>query len=297
MDGFPSGPANFAAPFPARHRIYVQRLESFAKCGQYGSRSAKCRSLIPIMTLDWPRRLREFGVFGAAGLFLAFINPFNSTGSADFWLRALYWIGLVMLGSYSAEAARALLDRLRPGSHLMVILAVTSISAAIGVTAALMLIELGLNGRALPLRYLPRLFGPVLVISIAMTGIGYMADRSILAPPPTDAPEGAGPVETFLSRLPLKFRQADLYAVSSEDHYLRIHTSLGEELILMRLADALRELETAGGLQVHRSWWVSKAAIRDVKRSGGKVFLVLASGKEVPVSRTYQAEAKAAGLI
>ena len=88
-----------------------------------------------------------------------------------------------------------------------------------------------------------------------------------------------------------------LLAVIAIPGVARIHTSLGEELILMRLADALRELETAGGLQVHRSWWVSKAAIRDVKRSGGKVFLVLASGKEAPVSRTYQAEAKAAGLI
>lgn len=249
------------------------------------------------MTIDWPRRLREFGVFGAAGLFLAFINPYDSTSGAPFWLRALYWVGLVMLGSYSAEAGRALLDRLRPNSPLILILALTSIAAAIGVTAALVLIELSFNGRTIPLRYLPRLFGLVWVISVAMTGIGFMADRSILAPPPTDAPDGAGPVETFLSRLPLKFRQAELYAVSSEDHYLRIHTSLGEELILMRLADALRELESAGGLQVHRSWWVSKAAVRDAKRAGGKVFLILTSGKEAPVSRTYMHDAKAAGIV
>ena len=65
----------------------------------------------------------------------------------------------------------------------------------------------------------------------------------------------------------------------------------------MRLADAIRELEGAGGLQVHRSWWVSKAAVRDVKREGGRVSLVLASGKLAPVSRTFQADAKAAALL
>ena len=158
-------------------------------------------------------------------------------------------------------------------------------------------VETFLMRRDMSLAYAPRIFGLVWVISAGMTAVGYMAQKSILAPPPADAPEGAGPVETFLSRLPLKFRQAELHAVSSEDHYLRVHTSLGEELILMRLADAVRELDGGGGLQVHRSWWVAKAAVRDVKRQGGKVSLVLPSSKEAPVSRTFTAEVKAAGLL
>lgn len=248
------------------------------------------------MSINWPRRLREIGVFTSAGLFLAFINPYDSTGGAPFWVRAIYWVGLVMLGSYSAEAGRTLLDRFMKKSHLILILAVTSISAAVGVTAALLLIDLALAGRTIPISALPRMFGLVWVISIAMTGVGFMADRSVLSPPPTNAPEGAGPVETFLSRLPLKFRKADLYAVSSEDHYLRIHTSAGEELILMRLADALRELSGAEGLQVHRSWWVAKSGVKETKRSGGKLVLVLQSGAEAPVSRTYLAAVKAAGF-
>jgi len=33
-----------------------------------------------------------------------------------------------------------------------------------------------------------------------------------------------------------------IYAVSAEDHYLRVHTSLGETMVLMRLADAVRQL-------------------------------------------------------
>ncbi|MBA3068514.1 MAG: LytTR family transcriptional regulator [Hyphomonas sp.] len=249
------------------------------------------------MSIDWPRRLREFGVFGAAGLFLAFLNPYDSASGASFWMRAVYWVCLVMVGSYSAEAGRVLIDRFWPRGPLPVVMGLVSVAAALGVTAALMLIDYSFSARTIPLQHLPRLFGLVWVISIAMTAVGYMADKSILAPPPANAPDGAGPAETFLSRLPLKFRQADLYAVSSEDHYLRVHTNLGEELILMRLADAVRELDGAGGLQVHRSWWVSKAAVRDVKRAGGKLFLVLPSGKEAPVSRTYQPEAKAAGLL
>ena len=53
---------------------------------------------------------------------------------------------------------------------------------------------------------------------------------------------------------------AELYAIESEDHYLRVHTSAGQELILMRLADAVRELAGVEGLQTHRSWWVARCS-------------------------------------
>ena len=249
------------------------------------------------MDINWPRRLRELGIFIAAGLFLAVINPFNATPGAGFPIRAAYWVLLIAAGGYSAEAGGHVFERVWPRSPLPVTLAVISLTAALSVTAVLLLMDFALTGRPFPLRYLPRMFGLVWVISIAMTAVGFMADRSILSPPPPTAPEGAGPAETFLSRLPLKFRQAELYAVSSEDHYLRVHTSLGEELILMRLADAVRELDGAGGLQVHRSWWVAASAVKDVKRTGGKITLVLPSGKEAPVSRTYAAATREAGLI
>ena len=105
------------------------------------------------------------------------------------------------------------------------------------------------------------------------------------------------PLALFMERLPVRLRTADLYAISSEDHYLRVHTSMGEELILMRLADAVRELAGADGLQVHRSWWIAKRGVQDEKRVDGRSLLVLPTGTEVPVSRSYRSSAKAAGLI
>ena len=73
-----------------------------------------------------------------------------------------------------------------------------------------------------------------------------------------------------------------VYAVSAEDHYLRVHTSAGETMILMRLADAVRELAALEGLQTHRSWWVAKQGLADVSRGDGKVTLKLKSGVEAP---------------
>lgn len=247
------------------------------------------------IAIDWQNRARELGVYAAIGLFLAFIEPYDATRGLPFWVAFIYWTGLIILGSLSGEGTQRTAEHFWPDMPTPVQLVIISIGSATAVSIAIYVIERVLNSRLIPLEFLPTLFGLVWVISAAITGIGFMMERSILAPPP-HAPEGAGPVETFLSRLPLKYRQADLYAVSSEDHYLRVHTSVGEELILMRLADAIRELDGADGLQVHRSWWVAKSGVTDARREGSKLSLVLNSGKEAPVSRTYMAAVKEAGL-
>lgn len=101
----------------------------------------------------------------------------------------------------------------------------------------------------------------------------------------------------FLARLSPAIRQANLYAISGEDHYLRVHTSAGEELILMRLGDAMGELKDWPGTQVHRSWWVAQDGIDTVVSKKGRRYLRLKSGVEAPVSRTFLENAKKAGLV
>jgi len=55
-----------------------------------------------------------------------------------------------------------------------------------------------------------------------------------------------------------------------------------------RFGDALQELGGLEGLQVHRSWWVARAAIAAVERDGQRMSLTLSTGLVVPVSRAYQ---------
>jgi len=88
-----------------------------------------------------------------------------------------------------------------------------------------------------------------------------------------------------LSRLPIHFQSAELYALSAEDHYVRVHTSKGAEMVLMRLSDAIAESEPLTGLQTHRSWWVSKDAIEDIQSKGRGAEITLKGNIKVPVSR------------
>ena len=132
----------------------------------------------------------------------------------------------------------------------------------------------------------------VFVTSLVMATLAML-----IRPRPTEthaAPAGAPPAK-FLARLPAKLAGAELYAVEAEDHYLRLHTSLGQDLILMRLADAVAELEGLEGAQTHRSWWVAKGAIASAERQDGRAVLTLKDGAEVPVSRGFARELRAAG--
>jgi hypothetical protein len=138
------------------------------------------------------------------------------------------------------------------------------------------------NGHLPPRRELPDILWETVVVCVAMSFLSVLVSRRAAE----TAPAPAGPPK-FLDRIPLKLRGGELWAVEAEDHYLRLHTSKGQDLILMRLADAIDELAGVEGAQVHRSWWVARDAIADARRGDGRAVLTLKDGSEVPVSRTY----------
>ncbi len=142
------------------------------------------------------------------------------------------------------------------------------------------------------LKDLPVFLGYSAVISAFMTLLSWALFRSRSAPLQPAPPALASP---FLERLPLNLRGADLYAVEAEDHYLRVHTSRGSTLILMRLSDALAELKDANGARTHRSWWVAKDAVVEVARPGGRAVLKLKGGAAAPVSRAHLRTLRADG--
>jgi LytTr DNA-binding domain len=134
----------------------------------------------------------------------------------------------------------------------------------------------------------PQAFGT----SLVMTALAFLLRRH---PTQTHAAAPGAQPPKFLARLPAQLAGAELYAVEAEDHYLRLHTSQGQDLILMRLGDAIEELEGLEGAQTHRSWWVARAAVTDAERMDGRAVLTLKDGAEVPVSRGFAKALRSAG--
>lgn len=239
--------------------------------------------------------LQTAAIILALAIGFTFFGIYNN-GTAP-WIRFLMWLVTIGTGVLASGFIIPFVfgTRFEPWPLAVRVLA-GSILIAIPVTLSLAVFDLTFNGRLSP-AFIPIQYAYVFAITLVLVMGGYVLSLARQTPAGSTELTQPDAASGFLARLPLKFRQADLHAISSEDHYLRVHTSLGEELILMRLADAVRELDGAGGLQVHRSWWVAPPAVCDVKRAGGKITLVLPSGKEVPVSRTYAAAARDAGLI
>jgi DNA-binding LytR/AlgR family response regulator len=96
--------------------------------------------------------------------------------------------------------------------------------------------------------------------------------------------------------LPFDKRGA-LISLHAEDHYVRIETVKGSELILMRLADAIQLAQPAKGVQVHRSHWVALDQVTGYDKTDGTWNVILSNGRRVPISRGYRADAITAGII
>ncbi|MDZ7824287.1 MAG: LytTR family DNA-binding domain-containing protein [Ahrensia sp.] len=58
-------------------------------------------------------------------------------------------------------------------------------------------------------------------------------------------------------------------------------------MVLLRLEDAIVELQGIEGMRVHRSWWVARSAVKNIVYDDGKMTLLLKSGTMIPVSRTH----------
>lgn len=245
------------------------------------------------LTLD-RTLVKGLAVSSAAGLVLAFTGAFGMTG-AGFLFRLLYWLPLMIAGAAWGHVCSRLIERWidfdrKPWLGALALTAAMSLPLTLFVwTYTVWIFEQGRNPSLDRLIYL---LLPVTVLTGVLSVLNIFLQRT---PVQTHAAAvGAAPAR-FLDRLPPKLRGAAIRAVESEDHYLRIHTDRGSDLILMRLSDALAELEGLEGAQTHRSWWVARAAVRDVSRGEGRATLTLDGGIEAPVSRRYAKALREAG--
>lgn len=90
----------------------------------------------------------------------------------------------------------------------------------------------------------------------------------------------------FMRRVqPIK--RGELWALSSELHYVRVYTSSGNDLVMMRISDAVDQCCGIKGARIHRSHWVAHDGVERVMASNGKLTVKLKNGTELPVSRSF----------
>ena len=217
------------------------------------------------------------------------------TGGAPLLLRLIYWIPLVIFGTgLGFVVALRTMRRPRIGEISTLVWAIVTAAVSAPSTAIVWMYTNLVFGR--PPQSLLWLLLDVTIVAGAAAAIMMLINRPgpvtrILA----EGPDGSRPPVRFLGRLPTKLKEGRIFAVQAEDHYLRVYTSKGSDLILMRLSDAIAELDGIEGAQVHRSWWVARDGFSGVERADRKLTLVLKDGSKAPVSRPNAAALRESG--
>jgi hypothetical protein len=118
-----------------------------------------------------------------------------------------------------------------------------------------------------------------------IAGLGYPVYRrrptTAAAATATTSPQ---PVPQFCVAAGLT-AQDDLWAISAEEHYLRLHSRFGSRMIRHSFGAALDQLPPGLGMRVHRSHWVAFGHGEVI--DGGKG-VRLADGTILPVSTSYR---------
>jgi hypothetical protein len=236
-----------------------------------------------------------------AGVFLAISGAFGSQ-TAPFPVRVGFWVLGIGIGTAIGGSIAGACDRLGWPKGLWGTVVFVALATALPTTVLIWVLDsLVFYHGHFDARMLTAFLSPVLTVTIFMTGLNAFVGRqpvmTHMAAEATVAAKAApGPRATarLFDRLPHKLRGAELWAVEAEDHYLRLHTSKGSDLILLRLADAMAELDGIEGAQTHRSWWVARSAVQGGRRTDGRATLLLKGGLEAPVSRTYVRALRAA---
>jgi len=218
-----------------------------------------------------------------AGIVLAIMAPYGTQAFSPMY-RFMYWTGLSVAGGLGASIANlaAYIFKFNLGKWQMAL--AQSVTSTLAVLAIILIMAASTYGMPSVKTIFQTMFY-IWVIAATITIIGALLNGQ------NNVAETAPKRAALLERLPPQLRSAEIYALAAEDHYVRVITARGDELILMRLSDAVKEAAPLNGLSPHRSWWVAEAGVEKTKKSE----IILRSGQSVPISRTGMKHVRAAG--
>lgn len=216
------------------------------------------------------------------------VGPFGTYGKADGPVLLFYWAVVIFWSAFSSIILSSLVRvTLRSPSVLATTTSVVLFTATF--TPLLIwftdtVLESASSARPSSLNVTLN----VLIITAAIGALIYQIEKNLVVKKTIEP--------RIWRRLP-DVRKAPIVRLSSEGHFVWIHTETQVHRIRMRFADATAELEGIDGGCVHRSHWVSRAHVIATRFENNRPVLLMTDGSEIPVSRTYRAEAERMGFL
>jgi len=246
--------------------------------------------------------VRDLAFAAITGVWIAALGPFNNFGAGPLYKRMAFHLILAMIGLVAFRAAIGWAVR---NGNTKGISPWISGAIAIAVTC----VPLSAAAEIVGIAFFPKLrfiLSPVdwcvetivLYTPIVCAYAGLIQAFGHKSPPIPSQAAHERPAAEGLPRPRPRFSPSlsgAILALQVEDHYVRVHTPSGSHLVLMRLSDAIREMDGIDGIKVHRSWWVARTAVAEVRLKTRSGRLILANGLQVPVARSVLASVKTDG--
>lgn len=257
----------------------------------------------------------EILVAASVGFLLGLLGPFGSYAMPMAY-RMAYWVLFAIIGYMLFRPITLVASWLAEASVVPLWLC-RIVAVAIAALPMSWIVAYAMNGMSLPNEMAGRWF---VWLYLQVAGIGAAIYALTVFLFPRDQDEGANAVTltedsrqiainpqiiaasqeqeppALAKRLSPGFALPVL-ALTVEDHYVRAHNATSSEMLLMRLSDAMTEMESVPGLQVHRSWWVADGAVTGARSVSRNIRLQLSNGLEVPVSRANISSVRARGWL
>jgi hypothetical protein len=225
----------------------------------------------------------------ALGVILGISGPFNTLDVIPAAPRILYWVTVVFLTFATGSLVSTITHELFNSHKAWIGILASTIAIGLAVTCVLCL----LNGVLFGQWYASlSAFMNQLGIVTAISGVIELGSFAVR----TGSTASSVASVPLMERLPMDKRGA-LVGLAAEDHYVRVTTINGEELVLLRLSDALNEVGATKGLQIHRSHWVALDQVTQVTRIADRGQVTLSDGTTRPISRGFMPSVREAGLL
>lgn len=232
-------------------------------------------------------------IWAGVSLGLVAVNAFGIVSLFGRVVATIFWMGLVGLNMTAWFAWRRAMPTNDRGWTRIVFGAVL-LNGLLAVEVPVLYRLLGRTD--VPLDWRPPVYGlfvtAFVVFLVRQVKARHSASEVPIAPAVTVRP--AQPV-AILTRAGVA-DVADVLWVRAEDHYCRLGIR-GRDSVLIhyRFRDAVDDLRSYAGVQVHRSAWVADHAVVEARRSGRRWMLNLIDGASVPVSETSVALCRTRG--
>lgn len=214
------------------------------------------------------------------------LGPFGTYQLFDFWTRVVFWsVVITGIGALMHFCIVMVLDgEIFARLPWLGRVAIGSCVAAVPSVGLILFSTHAMFPEAVSSNTFPLLWFQVAVIGSVAGAFEYR--------PRAPLPETGPRRSRFHDRLP-RDAHPDIVSMTVNDHYVEVSTVEARHLVLIRLTDAIDEIDGVAGVRLHRSHWAAAPHIRGVERRDRKFYARLSDGRDLPVSKTYLDDVRA----